>query len=463
MKTIIERINNGTAERPLKGLCVESTLYIYNTKQEVLDEQAVSNGRVAGLTAWAKDISKFMSFSEDGATYEEKDLPSGDFNPDDFARLNEDARFQDIESNYGNNTTKHGLELKQDSNRWGQMNITNNLVLWQWDHPDDVTKTEKTRFLTIAQSGFDFQRSPKYLGVKLATVEELPMVSVDGVLKDVKSISAGAGVAISYDEPTGDLKLTGDGSNHEFKSKTLFDNASADTNTIGQGALYQFTGEGSAFATHRHEFNDDGVVWVLNLQSSLRSKFVNLSSSVGSVQATSCEVPANMVARFTYSKEANAINIEMSYFRGDLAKYVTEDQFNAKSGITGVHSGGGSTLQIEYWENGKIFSVSNSKIEVKLLQGMDVDHKHGYVKYINTRGSDVEFSWFDRFSNQINNSTVPAHCPANTVVEIFANYDTNDYFLSFSQSKVVASVNEETQLLAGIAGGQLYVTDMKVG
>jgi hypothetical protein len=328
MKTIIERINNGTAERPLKGLCVESTLYIYNTKQEILDEQAVSNGRVAGLTAWAKDIAKFMSFSDDGSTYEEKDFPSGSGDLSEYAKLNEDVQFQTIKSNYGNDTTKHGLELKQDSNRWNQMIFTNNLVLWQWDNPDDVTKTAKTRFLTIAQSGFDFQRSPKYLGVKLATIEELPMVNVDGVLQRIKSISTGEGIALNYDGVTGDLKLTNDANYHEFKSKTMFDNAVSDTNSSGEGTLYQFTGGGSVFSIHRHEFNDDGVIWVLNLQDSLRGKFVNLSSSVGSVQATSCEVPANMIARFTYCKEANAINIEMSYFRGDLAKYVTEEQLN---------------------------------------------------------------------------------------------------------------------------------------
>lgn len=325
MKEIMELVGVSTAERPIKGLAVDKSLYVFDTKDEVLAEQAISNERVANLVVWAKDIAKFVVFSADGSTHEEKDLPSGDVDLSEFAKLNENVRFQSIESNHGNDTTKHGLELKQDSNRWGQMNITNNLVLWQWDHPNDVTKTEKTRFLTIAQSGFDFQRSPKYLGVKLATIDELPMVNVDGTLQRIKSISTGDGIALNYDTVTGDLKLTNNANYHEFKSKTMFDNAVSDTNSSGEGTLYQFTGGGSAFSTHRHEFNDDGVVWVLNLQDSLRGKFVNLSSSVGSVQATSCEVPANMVARFTYSKDANAINIEMSYFRGDLAKVSAQD------------------------------------------------------------------------------------------------------------------------------------------
>ncbi|MEH6451185.1 MAG: hypothetical protein V7765_21145 [Oleispira sp.] len=326
---IIEEVENASLGRPLKGLILENGIHIFETKQEILDQQALSLGRVKNAVIFARDVKKFLIFDETGENYEEKDIPSGQ-NMDDYAKIGDDVQFQTIKSNYGNDPLKHSLELEQDSNRWGKMVFTNNLVLWQWDNPNDVTNTEKTRFLTIAQSGFDFQRSPKYLGVKLATIEELLKVDVDGALEDVKTVSVGEGLSIDYDEASKDLKLKGDGSHHEFKSKTLFDNAVADTNSTGEGALYQFTGAGSSFSTHRHEFNDDGVVWVLNLQDSLRSKFVNLSSSVGSVQATSCEVPVNMVARFTYSKAANAINIEMSYFRGDLAKYEAESYITEK-------------------------------------------------------------------------------------------------------------------------------------
>ena len=58
-----------------------------------------------------------------------------------------------------------------------------------------------------------------------------------------------------------------------------------------------------------------------------------------------------------------------------------EEVFNSKSGYNKLSSGGGSTHRIEFWENGTIFKLSNSNIEVRLLEGMhDEDGKrHGYV------------------------------------------------------------------------------------
>ena len=126
---------------------------------------------------------------------------------------------------------------------------------------------------------------------------------------------------------------------------------------------------------------------------------------------------------------------------------VLENKFKSKSGYNRLSSGGGSTHRIEFWENGSIFKLSNSKIEVRLLEGMhDEDGKrHGYVKYINSKGSDVNFEWYDRNGNQISNSSVPSVCPADTVVEIFANYSTDDYAINFSQSKVISSSISEAQ------------------
>ena len=129
------------------------------------------------------------------------------------------------------------------------------------------------------------------------------------------------------------------------------------------------------------------------------------------------------------------------------SSFVLEEDFNSKSGYSKLSSGGGSTHRIEFWENGTIFKLSNSKIEVRLLEGMhDEDgQRHGYVKYINSRGSDVDFEWYDRNGNQIINSTVPSVCPADTVVEIFANYSTDDYAINFSQSKLISSSIAESQ------------------
>lgn len=144
---------------------------------------------------------------------------------------------------------------------------------------------------------------------------------------------------------------------------------------------------------------------------------------------------------------------------------VLENQFKSKSGYSKLSSGGGSTHRIEFWENGTIFKLSNSNIEVRLLEGMhDEDGKrHGYVKYINSKGADVNFKWYDRNGNQISNSSVPSVCPADTVVEIFANYSTDDYAINFSQSKVIQSTNEEDELMEGLASGVIYAKTVTIG
>ena len=103
-------------------------------------------------------------------------------------------------------------------------------------------------------------------------------------------------------------------------------------------------------------------------------------------------------------------------------------------------------------------------MEVRLLEGMnEEENKHGYVKYINTRNDDVEFTWFDRNGNQTTGHSVPATCPANTVVEIFADYAKDQYFLTFGQSKVINTLSEDDQLVEGLASGFLYAKNVTVG
>ena len=86
-KDIKELITFSTEERPIKGFALESSLYIAETKQAVLDEQSISFERTARLVVWAKDIQRFMTFSVDGSTYEEKQFPTGDANLDDYVRV----------------------------------------------------------------------------------------------------------------------------------------------------------------------------------------------------------------------------------------------------------------------------------------------------------------------------------------------------------------------------------------
>ena len=131
-RDIIEIIGVSTAERPIKGLALDKSLYIYDTKQEVLDEQAISNERVASLTVWAKDIAKFMTFSADGSTYEEKDLPSGDADLSSYVKKYTDAELNKLfvshQGKYGDDRNFYPVELSQDVNGWTQLAFTENMI-----------------------------------------------------------------------------------------------------------------------------------------------------------------------------------------------------------------------------------------------------------------------------------------------------------------------------------------------
>ncbi|AUR83717.1 coil containing protein [Vibrio phage 1.039.O._10N.286.55.A2] len=263
----------------------------------------------------------------------------------------------------------------------------------------------------------------------------------------------------------------GGDSNWHLLNKVSYESSTVNTESTGQGTIHEFLGSGSTSAVHTHTFNDSGVVWIANFQvSSARDKTVEVKSSVSSVGMTGFKIPVNMITRFSYCKETNKMYSEASYIRPELIDFTPNSDFNAKSGYDRVSSGGGSTHRIEYWENGTIFKISNSKVEVHLLEGMNSeDSKHGYVKYINSRNDDVTFEWYDRNGNRINNSTVPSTCPANTVVDIFANYDTDDYFLTFGQSIAISGsaleeivVNSEVFDHIDISGFDSENTQLKI-
>ncbi len=136
-KDILEVIENGISERPLKGLLVDKTLYIYDTKQELIEEQAISNKRVAGLVAWAKDIAKFVVFSEDGSTFEEKDFPSGSVDLSGYVEKYTRADLDYLRCSYGgkydDERVFHPVRLNQDSNGWTQLGFTGYMQFQSYD------------------------------------------------------------------------------------------------------------------------------------------------------------------------------------------------------------------------------------------------------------------------------------------------------------------------------------------
>ena len=200
MKYVAERIENGTGERPLKGLLLESGIYYVDTKQEILDEQGISQGRVANLVVYAKDVKKWLVFTSDGSSYEEKDLPSG----------------QDL-SNY-----------------------------------------------------------------------------------------------LTYD--------------FTLKDKISYENATSNTSSSECGILHEFLGDGSTSAKHNHTFNESGVVYFSNFQTSQREKTINVGSN--EVGVSDYKLPFNMVAKFTYNHDTGKIVMQCSYLRPELIDYVNPNQAN---------------------------------------------------------------------------------------------------------------------------------------
>lgn len=144
----------------------------------------------------------------------------------------------------------------------------------------------------------------------------------------------------------------------------------------------------------------------------------------------------------------NSTNSHFYWTRLDngAGTYTLTEEFNAKSGYNRLISGGGSTYTVTYGENGSILKISNPTVKVQLLQGMSDDKPHGYIKYINSHNDDVAFEWYDRNGNQVT-SNVPSVCPADTVVEIFADYAKDQYVLNFGQSKVISTAAETAEMI----------------
>ena len=150
MKYVAERIENGTGERPLKGLLLESTLYYVNTKQEILDEQGISQKRVANLVVYAKDVKKWLVFNSDGSSFEEKDLPSGQ-DLSNYIEKNSEAQLSKLKLAFAeeNNT----LDIFQDVNKWTQVHFTGTT---QFKSKDSNTGIVGDKILEVTPTRINF-------------------------------------------------------------------------------------------------------------------------------------------------------------------------------------------------------------------------------------------------------------------------------------------------------------------
>ncbi len=422
---------------------LENGIHIFNTKQEILDQQTLSLDRVENAVIFARDIKKFLIFDATGENYEERDVPGGSGNayggqglgtPKPISAGNSDIYLTDPVGYYVSQNNKPSLLTiyVNDTQGYSEFRVI-------YDNANNVTREVK--------------------------------VSADGIKDSSKTIETGevweCRVTLSRDS---------------LDKNTFF---WAKLDTLG-GSSYDGDGFGVPSSTN--------VSYGLITQEEITGNWKNNSTEAGDLTIRLLSTKGYKNWRFYYTFPLGTLNsrkliiqvddkpattktvrsgetwlceIKAGRFYDDFffqkiidnqSTFISEEDFNSKSGYSKLSSGGGSTHKIEFLENGTIFKLSNSKIEVRLLEGMqDEDGKrHGYVKYINSRGSDVNFEWYDRNGNQVTNN-VPSVCPKDTVVEIFADYAKNEYVLNFGQSKVINTISEKELLVEN----NLYLADLQ--
>lgn len=412
MKEIMELVGVSTAERPIKGFALDKALYVANTKQDVLDEQAISSERVANLVVWAKDIAKFMVFNEDGTSHEEKDFPSGAGELDNYVEKYSKAELNYIQlaydGKYGDGRTFYPIEIKQDANGWTQEHYTGVRI---FQSKDKNSGALGDKVLELGTSRVDLNKPAYVQGKRVAertTHNIYNTYSLSDLIKpDSESFTdwmtnnpdytqiqflntlfsctvlgssnwvvsaTTSGEDYNGTFPSGyqqiEIHRNGGGSRsflrsynkessiHYFanykantelswkqyaytndlvalKDKVSYDNEIQNINTNGSGVFAEYLGFGSTSSEHTHTFDESGVFWISNLQSSTRNKVVNVASSNGS-ELTGISVPFNRVVKFTYSSEIEEIITEASYADVDLNSSPTDSTFDGEGfGVPG--------------------------------------------------------------------------------------------------------------------------------
>lgn len=540
---IIEEVQNATVERPLKGLMLENGIHVFDTKQEILDQQTLAKGRVAGGIIFARDVKKFLIFDDTGDTYNEKDIPAG-LDLSDYVKKNSNAELNKVSVNgirgstaYNNFTIKGSSDGGDDGD---------GLIFKTYIRADQNPNKDYIQYFGGTGGGNQLANTES---VSAAIAEDKAKGEwIGGVFKDTinddgnpeddftcndpkqwleyrKTAFNGAfaltvnqGQSLISSEIVIHLHITSGMTSAPFKVVT--NDGKEVTRTIRVGEKWRFylrTG-----ATPYFELIDDGMQSGSTdsdydgegfgvpgrtetghgtiVQRVVTGNYRNTSSETGDLVINLRTDDGVKNFRFYYSLPHGTLasgrkvyvkvdekagnnktirageiwqcEIKAGQFFDDFfwqkitdgsSTFVLEEDFNSKSGYGALVSGGGSSKTITYLDNATILKISNSTVKVEMLAGMNgEDKKHGYFKYINTKNDDVSFEWYDRGGIRISNN-VPNTCPANVVVEVFADYEKNEYVLTFSESKIVATANEEMQLFAGIAGGKLFVNDIKVG
>lgn len=168
----------------------------------------------------------------------------------------------------------------------------------------------------------------------------------------------------------------------DLKDKISYDNEIQNLNTTGSGVFVEYLGFGSTSAEHTHTFDESGVFWISNLQSSTRNKLVNVISSNGA-ELTGISVPFNRVVKFTYSSEIEEIITEASYANVDLDSSPADSTFDGEG--FGVPSSSdvstGVVTQDEITGNWKNNSAEAGDLTINLLSTNGVNNWRFYYTF----------------------------------------------------------------------------------
>ena len=160
---IIENLENASLGRPLKGLMLENGLHIFDTKQEILDQQTLSLGRVKDSVIFARDIKKFLVFDSTGENYEEKDVPGGS----------------------GKSYSGQGLGVPE-SISVGNTGVTLTEPVGYY-----ISQSNRPSLLTITVNDTDGYSEFRVIYDNANNVTRDVTVSTDGIAEDTKSIENG--------------------------------------------------------------------------------------------------------------------------------------------------------------------------------------------------------------------------------------------------------------------------------
>lgn len=449
-REIIEVVTSATAERPIKGLSIDKTLYVFDTKAEILAEQAISNERVAKLVAWAKDIAKFMVFSDDGSTHEEKDLPSGDADLSNYVEKYSSAELAKLyvahQGKYGDNRTFYPVYLGQDVNGWTQVEFTGNMV---FKAKDKDTGILGNKVLEVKSNG-------------VATHKPLEILE-DATYSGDTTQPTHLVNRQALDEKIATDKATGEWIGGVFKDTINDDGNPEDDFTCNdpkQWLEYRKTAFNGSFALTVHQGQQlisSEIVIHLHAASGMTSAPFKVITNDGKEVTRTIRVGEKW--RF-YLRSGATPYFEL--IDDGLQSGVTDSIFDGTGfGVPASRNvSNGLVTQEEITGNWKNNSTTPGDLKIQLLSTNGVNNWRFYYTFplgtLNSRKLIVQVD--DKTA-----TTKTVRSGETWLCEIKGGRFYDDFFWQKIIDNQSTFIAEEDALLEGIAFGQLYIKELQVG